>query len=57
MKTMKVQVEHLQPITNTQETTQGSVRDPRVETLLKAISQVGKRVRFLQARRMYHLLN
>ncbi|KAI9664622.1 MAG: DNA binding protein [Bathelium mastoideum] len=39
MRRMKVQVEHLQLIRNTQETTQGSLRDPRTEKFLKAVSQ------------------
>ena len=42
MKTMRVQVEHLQAIPNTQETTQGSLRDPRTEKFLKAVSQVDR---------------
>lgn len=39
-KTMRVHVEHLQPNANTQETTQGSIRDSRTEKFLKAVSQV-----------------
>ena len=39
-KRMRVQIEHLLPTTSTQETTQGSIRDPRTEAFLKAVSQV-----------------